>query len=105
MPNHMQAGIYSAVLHYLKAAEKIGSPEDGRAVVRAMKQTPTDDVLFGKGAIREDGRKIHPMYLLQVKAPAESTDEWDVFKIVGSIPVENAFRPLSEGGCDLTRNN
>src|ERR1035437_4835311 len=78
MPNHMQAGVYAGVLHYLKAVEKVGSPADGRAVVAAMKAMPTDDPLFGKGTIREDGRKIHPMYLLQVKTPAESKSEWDV---------------------------
>src|SRR3974377_1680803 len=75
MPNHMHAGVYSAVLHYLKAVDKVGSAADGAAVVAAMKAMPTDDPLFGKGAIRADGRKIHPMYLLQVKAPAESKSE------------------------------
>ena len=71
MPNHMQAGVYSAVLHYLKAVDKVGSPTDGRAVVAAMKAMPTDDPVFGKGTIRADGRQVHPMYLLQVKTPAE----------------------------------
>ena len=69
MPNHMHAGVYAATLHYLKAVEKVGSPADGRAVVAAMKAMPTDDPLFGKGTIRADGRKIYPMYLLQVKTP------------------------------------
>jgi len=101
MPNHMQAGVYAGVLHYLKAVEKVGSPSDGRAVVAAMKAISTDDPLFGKGTIREDGRKLHPMYLLQVKTPAESKGEWDVFKIVGTVPAMNAFRPLAEGGCPL----
>lgn len=101
MPNHMQAGVYSATLHYLKAVDKVGSPTDGRAVVAAMKAMPTEDPLFGKGSIREDGRKMHPMYLLQVKAPGESKGEWDVFKVVGTVPAEKAFRPLKEGGCPL----
>jgi branched-chain amino acid transport system substrate-binding protein len=105
MPNHMQAGVYAGVLHYLKAIEKVGSPADGRAVVAAMKAMPTDDPLFGKGTIREDGRKIHPMYLLQVKTPAESKSEWDVFKIAGTIPADKAFRPLAEGGCPLVSKN
>ena len=105
MPNHMQAGVYAGVLHYLKAVEKVGSPADGRAVVAAMKAMPTDDPLFGKGTIREDGRKIHPMYLLQVKTPAESKSEWDVFKIAGTIPADKAFRPLAEGGCPLVSKN
>jgi branched-chain amino acid transport system substrate-binding protein len=101
MPNHMQAGVYSATLHYLKAVDKVGSPADGRAVVAAMKAMPTEDPLFGKGYIREDGRKMHPMYLLQVKAPGESKSEWDVFKIAGTVPAEKAFRPLKDGGCPL----
>jgi len=103
MPNHMQAGVYSAVLHYLKAVDKVGSPADGAAVVAAMKAMPTDDPVYGKGTIRADGRKIHPLYLLQVKTPAESKSEWDVFKIVGTIPADKAFRPLNEGGCPLVK--
>ena len=105
MPNHMQAGVYAGVMHYLKAVEKVGSPADGAAVVAAMKAMPTDDPLFGKGTIREDGRKIHPMYLLQVKTPAESKSEWDVFKISGTVPADKAFRPLAEGGCPLLKKN
>lgn len=105
MPNHMQAGVYSAVLHYLKAVEKVGSAADGRAVVASMKSMPTYDPLFGKGYIRVDGRHIHPMYLLQVKTPAESKGKWDAFKIVGTIPGEKAFRPLADGGCPLAKKN
>jgi len=104
MPNHMQAGVYSAVLHYLKAVDKVGSPADGAAVVAAMKAMPTDDILYGKGVIRADGRKIHPLYLLQVKTPDESKSEWDIFKVVGTIPADKAFRPLNEGGCPLVKN-
>jgi len=103
MPNHMHAGVYAAVLHYLKAVDKVGSPSDGAAVVAAMKAMPTDDPLFGKGTIRADGRKIHPMYLLQVKTPTESKSEWDVFKVIGTIPPDKAFRPLNEGGCPLVK--
>jgi branched-chain amino acid transport system substrate-binding protein len=99
MPNDMQAGVYAATLHYLKAVQKVGGPEDGKAVVAAMKAAPTDDPLFGKGRIREDGRKLHDLYIFQVKAPAESKGEWDFFKVVGSIPADQAFRPLSEGKC------
>ena len=101
MPNHMQAGVYSAVMHYLQGVEKASSAADGRAVVAAMKSIPIDDPLTGKGEIREDGRAIHPMYLLQVKAPAESKSEWDVFKITGTIPADKAFRPLADGRCPL----
>ena len=104
MPNHMHAGVYSAVLHYLKAVDKVGSPADGAAVVAAMKAMPTDDPLFGQGTIRADGRKVHPMYLLEVKTPAELKGEWDAFKIVQTIPVDKAFRPLNEGGCPLVKN-
>ncbi|MFL6799462.1 MAG: ABC transporter substrate-binding protein [Xanthobacteraceae bacterium] len=101
MPNDMQAGTYSAVLHYLKAVDRVGSAADGKAVVAAMKQMPTDDPLFGKGSIREDGRKLHPMYLFQVKTPAESQKEWDYYKLVATVPADQAFRPLQEGGCPL----
>jgi len=104
MPNHMQAGVYSATLHYLKAVEKAGGPTNGTAVVETMKSTPTDDVLYGKGTIRADGRKVHPLYLLQVKAPAESKSDWDVFKVVETIPADKAFRPLNEGGCPMVKN-
>ena len=101
MPNHMQAGVYSATMDYLAAVDKVGSPTDGRAVVAAMKQSPDDDPLFGHVVIRPDGRAVHSMYLLQVKAPDESKDEWDVFKVTATIPAEQAFRPLDQGGCPL----
>ena len=103
MPNDMQAGVYSAVLHYLKAVDKVGGAEDGKAVVAAMKAMPTDDPLFGRGTIREDGRKIHPMYLFQVKSPQESKGDWDYFKLLATIPLEQAFRPLAEGHCPLVK--
>ena len=101
MPNDMQAGVYSAVLHYLKAVDKVGNAEDGKAIVAAMKAMPTDDPLFGQGRIREDGRKLHPMYLFQVKKPGESKEEWDYFNTLGSVPADQAFRPMSEGKCPL----
>jgi branched-chain amino acid transport system substrate-binding protein len=101
MPNDMQAGVYSAVLHYLKAVDKVGAATDGKAVVAAMKAMPTDDPLFGKGRIREDGRKLHPMYLLQVKSPEESKGDWDFYKVISTIPADQAFRPMSEGNCPL----
>jgi branched-chain amino acid transport system substrate-binding protein len=101
MPNDMQAGVYAAVLHFLKAVDKVGGAGDGKAVVAAMKALPTDDPLFGKGRIREDGRKLHPMYLLQVKSPEESKGDWDYYKVISTIPAEQAFRPLNEGNCPL----
>ncbi|UHC18748.1 ABC transporter substrate-binding protein [Methylobacterium currus] len=103
MPNDMQAGIYSAVEHYLKALATVKEAGDGRAVVAAMKAMPTDDPIFGKGRIREDGRKLHPMYLLETKTPAESKGGWDYFKPVRTVPAEEAWRPLSEGGCPLVK--
>lgn len=102
VPNDMQAGVYASVIHYLKAVDKVGSAVDGKLVVEAMKALPTDDPLFGKGFIRRDGRKIHPMYLLEVKKPEESTGNWDLLKVVSTLPGEDAFRPESEGNCRLT---
>ena len=103
MPNDMQAGVYSATTHYLKAVASLNNASDGKAVVAKMKELPTDDPLFGKGAIREDGRKIHPVHLYEVKKPTESKGEWDTFKLLSTIPGEAAFRPLSEGGCGLVK--
>jgi branched-chain amino acid transport system substrate-binding protein len=88
-------------MDYLGAVDKVGSPGDGRAVVAQMKQSPVDDPLFGHVVIRQDGRAVHPMYLLQVKAPDESKDKWDVFKVTATIPAAQAFRPLDQGGCPL----
>jgi branched-chain amino acid transport system substrate-binding protein len=68
-----------------------------------MKELPTEDPLFGKGTIRVDGRKIHPVYLYEVKKPTESKGEWDTFKLLSTISAEEAFRPLSEGGCSLVK--
>jgi branched-chain amino acid transport system substrate-binding protein len=101
-----QAGDYSGTLHYLKAVADLGVAQakaDGRAVVARMKAMPTDDDAFGKGSIREDGRKIHPAYLFEVKAPAESRGPFDYYKLLQTTPAEEAFRPLAEGGCPLVR--
>jgi branched-chain amino acid transport system substrate-binding protein len=103
MPTMVQAGVYSAVTHYLKAVHALKSDADGAAVVAKMKAMPTDDKLFGKGSIRQDGRKIHPMYLFQVKSPAESTGPWDYYKLRATIPAEEAFRPMAAGGCPLVK--
>ncbi len=102
-PNDMQAGVYASVIHYLKAVDKVGSAADGKAVVAAMKAIPTDDPLFGKGYIRADGRKIHPLYLLEVKKPDESQSKWDLLKVVATVPGEDAFRPEKDGGCPLVK--
>jgi branched-chain amino acid transport system substrate-binding protein len=101
-PTMVHAGVYSAVLHYLKAVEALKS-DDGTKVVAKMKEMPTDDPLFGKGSIRADGRKIHPAYLVQVKTPAESKYPWDYYKIVATIPADQAFRPLDQGDCPLVK--
>src|SRR3954453_7976490 len=103
-PSMVHAGVYSEVTHYLKAVEALKSDGDGKAVVTKMKEMPTDDKLFGKGTVRADGRKIHPMYLFEVKKPAESKGPWDYYKVRATIPAEEAFRPLAEGGCPLVKS-
>jgi len=100
-PSMVHAGVYSAVTHYLKAVAALKSDADGKAVVAKMKEMPTEDKLFGKGSVRADGRKIHPMYLFEVKKPAESKGAWDYYKLRATIPENVAFRPLNEGGCPL----
>lgn len=101
MPSQVQAGAYSATMHYLKAVAENGAPDDGGALVETMKATPTEDDAFGIGSVRVDGRKMHDMYLFEVKQPAESTSEWDLYKLLATIPAEEAFRPLSESECAL----
>jgi len=101
-PTMVHAGVYSSVLHYLKAVEALKS-DDGTKVVAKMKEMATDDPLFGKGTIRADGRKIHPAFLVQVKTPAESKYPWDYYKIVATIPADQAFRPMADGGCSLVK--
>jgi len=103
MPTMVQAGVYSAVLHYLKAVHELKSDADGAAVVAKMKSMPTDDKLFGKGEIRQDGRKIHDMYLFEVKKPEESKAPWDYYKVRATIPAAEAFRPLADGQCPLVK--
>ncbi len=102
MPTMVQAGVYSAVLHYLKAVDALKS-DDGTKVIAKMKEMPTDDPLFGKGVVRADGRKVHPMYLFEVKKPSEAKGPWDYYKVRATIPVEQAFRPLAEGDCPLVK--
>ena len=103
-PTHLQAGVYAAVLHYLKAVKAGADPQDGRAMVAAMKAMPTDDPIFGKCRIREDGRVMQTLYLFRVKAPGEPKGEWDQFALVRTIPPDQAFRPLSESACPLVAN-
>jgi branched-chain amino acid transport system substrate-binding protein len=106
-PNYVHAANYSGVLHYLKVVKEMGvarAKASGREVVAQMKRMPTDDDAFGRGTIREDGRKIHPAYLLQVKKPDESRYPGDVYTLAATVPAEQAFRPLSEGGCPMVRS-
>ena len=102
-PSMSQAGSYAALLHYFKAVEALKSDADGKAIVAKMKEMPTDDPLFGKGVVRQDGRKVHPAYLFEVKKPSESKGPWDLYKLRATIPTEEAFRPLNEGGCELVK--
>jgi branched-chain amino acid transport system substrate-binding protein len=101
IPTMVQAGVYSGVTHYLKSAAALKSGADGKAVVAKMKETPTDDPLFGKGTLRADGRKIHDAYLFEVKTPAESKYPGDIYNLRATIPAAEAFRPLKEGSCPL----
>jgi branched-chain amino acid transport system substrate-binding protein len=103
MPTMVQAGVYAAVLHYLKAVHALGSDSDGAKVVAKMKEMPTDDRLFGKGTIRPDGRKMHDFYLFEVKKPSESKAPWDYYKVRATIPAEEAARPLAESECPLVK--
>src|SRR5690348_8823773 len=100
-PNMAHAGNYASTLHYLKAVASLKSAADGAAVVAEMKELPTDDPLFGKGTIRADGRKLHPAYLFEVKKPEESKYPGDLYKLRATIPADEAFRPLKDGGCPL----
>jgi branched-chain amino acid transport system substrate-binding protein len=99
-PTMVQAGVYSSVLHYLKAVEA-AKTDDSTRVIAQMKAMPTDDPLFGKGSIRKDGRKLHPAYLVEVKKPSESKGPYDYYKIRATIPADQAFRPEKDGGCNL----
>jgi branched-chain amino acid transport system substrate-binding protein len=101
-PSMVQAGVYSSILHYLKAVEA-GKTDDGTKTIAKMKEMPTDDTLFGKGSVRADGRKLHDAYLVEVKKPSESKGPYDYYKIRATIPANEAFRPLSEGGCPLVK--
>lgn len=100
MPTMVQAGVYASVLHYLKAVDALKG-KDSAKVMAKMKETPTDDPLFGKGQVRADGRKTHNMYLFEVKKPQESKQAWDYYKLLTTIPAEQAFRPLNDGNCAL----
>jgi branched-chain amino acid transport system substrate-binding protein len=105
-PTMVQAGCYASVLHYLKAVSDMGvaaAKASGSDAVARMKAMPCDDDAFGPGSIRADGRKLHPSYLFEVKAPAESRAPWDYYKLLGTTTAADSFRPLADGGCALSR--
>ena len=101
-PTMVHAGVYSALIHYLKAVEALKS-DDGTKVIAKMKEMPTDDPLFGKGSVRADGRKIHPAYLVEVKKPSESKGRWDYYKLVGTVAGKDAFQPIELSRCPLVK--
>src|ERR1700733_9096904 len=103
-PTMVQAGVYAGLMHYFKALEALGSnPHDGVKVVDKMKSMPTDDTLFGKGEIQPNGRTIHPAYLFEVKKPSESKGPWDFYKLIGTVPGDQAFTPLDKSTCALLK--
>lgn len=104
MPNMLQAGDFSAVTHTLKAMQAMGLDRargSGRALIAQMKAMPVEDEAYGRGSIRADGRKLNPMYLFQVKSPAESGYPWDYYRLVRTVPADQAFRPMQDGGCPM----
>jgi len=106
-PSMIQAGCYSATLHYLKTVKDMGvaaAKADGAALVARMKAQPSEDDAFGRATIRADGRRIVPAYLFEVKAPGESRGAWDYYKLLQTVPADEAFRPVAEGGCALVRS-
>jgi branched-chain amino acid transport system substrate-binding protein len=102
MPTMGQSGVYSAVMHYLRAIDATGTDE-AKAVIAQMKSRPINDFFAKNGRIREDGRMIHDMYLVQVKSPGESKSEWDLYKVLATVSGDDAYRPLAEGGCPMVK--
>ncbi|MFC0284483.1 ABC transporter substrate-binding protein [Camelimonas abortus] len=102
MPSMSQAGAYSATMHYLKAIEATGT-DDTDTVMKKMRETPVNDFFARNGRIREDGRMVHDMYLAEVKSPSESKGPWDYYRILQTIPADEAFQPLSESRCPLVK--
>jgi len=102
MPTMAQAAVYSAIRHYLRAIDAAGSDE-AKAVMAKMREIPVNDFYAKNGRVREDGRMVHDMYFVRVKTPEESTGPWDYYKILSTIPSDQAFRPLDESGCPLVK--
>ncbi len=104
MPTMIQAGLYSATMHYLKAIEAVGTDEAPK-VMEQMRKTPINDFFAKNGHIRIDGRMVHDMYLFETKKPEESKNEWDLYKLIATVPGDEAFRQLDKGGCPLVKSN
>jgi branched-chain amino acid transport system substrate-binding protein len=104
MPTMIQAGLYSATMHYLKAIETIGTDEAPK-VMAQMREMPVNDFFVKNGKIRIDGRMVHDMYLFEVKKPEESKGPWDLYKLLATVPGDEAFRPLDKGNCPLVKTN
>ena len=102
MPTMAQAAVYSAIRHYLRAIAAAGTDE-AKAVMAKMREIPVNDFYAKNGKVREDGRMVHDMYFVQVKTPEESTGAWDYYRILSTIPSNQAFRPLDESGCPLVK--
>ncbi len=101
-PNAEHACTYAATLHYLKACATLPAGKlSGRAAIEAMKRMPTDDDCFGAGQVRADGQHLHPAFLFEAKRPADSTGPWDLYKVIQTLPPDEVWRPLSEGGCKM----
>ena len=106
-PSTNHASAHSGTLHCLKAVQAMGGPDkarSGKALVAQMKLMPTDDDALGAGRVRDDGRKIHNAYLFEVKAPGQNKGEWDLYSLLNTILVGQAFRPVAEGGCPLVKS-
>jgi branched-chain amino acid transport system substrate-binding protein len=102
-PTEVQAGVYSLLTHFLKAMDATKT-KNGDAIVKAMKASPVNDALWTNVTIREDGRSLNDMYLVQVKKPSESKEPWDLYRIVSTVPGTEAFRPLAEGSCPFVKS-
>ena len=100
MPTSAQAAVYSAIRHYLRAVEAAGTDE-ARAVMAKLQEIPVNDFYATNGKVRKDGRLVHDMYFVQVKTPAESKGPWDYYKVLSTIPGDQAFQPLNESKCPL----
>jgi branched-chain amino acid transport system substrate-binding protein len=102
MPTMVQAGVYSSTMHYLQAVKAAGT-DDPDKVMAKMRELPIKDFFAKNGKIREDGRMVHDMYLVEVKKPAESRSIWDMLKVLATIPGDQTFKPLSASECSLVK--